>query len=149
MHIPFFTKAVHNIKQPLTFSEYTVHMQNQLKAGSFVRTKAGLSHDMQFFSYACAMKWTVLRWPYWLNAQANWARFLLYLNKPSIALVIELGRCNVTFWLTSWTWFISALLKMFKECSKHRGTCSIQDVGTIWRSWRRCSWILFIANTFC
>ena len=31
-------------------------MQNQPKAGSFVGTKAGLSHDVQFFSYARAMK---------------------------------------------------------------------------------------------
>ena len=91
-------------------------MQNQLKAGSFVGTNAGLSHYVQFFSYARAMKWMVLRWPYYLNARANQARFLLYLNKPSIALVTELGRSNVTFWLTSWTWFICALLKMFKEC---------------------------------
>ena len=36
------SKAVQNIKLPLTYSEYTVHMQNQLKAGSFVGTKAGL-----------------------------------------------------------------------------------------------------------
>ena len=50
------SKAVHNIKLPLTYSEFTVHMQNQLKAGSFVRTKAGLSHDVQFLSCACAMK---------------------------------------------------------------------------------------------
>ena len=56
VHIPFFTKAVHNIKLPLTYSEFTVHMQNQLKAGSFVGTKAGLSHDVQFSSYAPAMK---------------------------------------------------------------------------------------------
>ena len=48
------SKAVHNIKVPLTYSEFTVHMQNQLKAGSFVRTKAGLSHDVHFFSYARA-----------------------------------------------------------------------------------------------
>ena len=50
------SKAVHNIKLPLTYSEFTVHMQNQLKAGSFVGTKAGLSHDVNFFSYARAMK---------------------------------------------------------------------------------------------
>ena len=50
------SKAVHNIKLPLTYSEFTVHMQNQLKAGSFVGTKAGLSHDVQFFSHARAMK---------------------------------------------------------------------------------------------
>ena len=56
VHIPFFTKAVHNIKLPLTYSEFTMHMQNQLKAGSFVGTKDGLSHDMQFFSYAHAIK---------------------------------------------------------------------------------------------
>ena len=53
------SKAVHNIKLTLTYSEFTLHMQNQLKAGSFVGTKAGLSHDVQFFSYAFAMKWTV------------------------------------------------------------------------------------------
>ena len=51
-------------------------MQNQLKAGSFVGTKAELSHDVQFFFYARAMKWTVLRWPYQFNARANQARFL-------------------------------------------------------------------------
>ena len=56
VHISFFTKAVHNIKLPLTYSEFTVHMQNQLKAGSFVGTKAGVSHDVQFSSYARAMK---------------------------------------------------------------------------------------------
>ena len=49
------SKAVQCIKLPLTYSEYTVHMQNQLKAGSFVRTKAGLSHDMPCFFYARAM----------------------------------------------------------------------------------------------
>ena len=54
--ISLSSKAVHNIKLPLTYSEFTVHMQNQLKAGSFVGTKAGLSHDMQFFSYAHAME---------------------------------------------------------------------------------------------
>ena len=48
------SKAVHNIKQPLTYSEFTVHLQNQLKAGSFVGINAGLSHDVQFFSYASA-----------------------------------------------------------------------------------------------
>ena len=31
-------------------------MQNQLKAGSFVGTKAGLSHDLHFISCARAMK---------------------------------------------------------------------------------------------
>ena len=34
------SKAVHNIKLPLTDSEFTIHTQNQLKAGSFVGTKA-------------------------------------------------------------------------------------------------------------
>ena len=52
--IPRSSKAVHNIKVPLTYSEFTVHMQNQLKAGSFVGTKAELSHDVQFFSYSRA-----------------------------------------------------------------------------------------------
>ena len=55
VHISRSSKAVHNIKLPLTYSEFTVHMQNQLKAGSFVGTKARLSHDMQFFSYARAL----------------------------------------------------------------------------------------------
>ena len=35
VHNPFF-KAVYNIKLPLTYSEFTLHMQNQLKADSFV-----------------------------------------------------------------------------------------------------------------
>ena len=56
MHIPFFTKGVHNIKLPLTYSEFTVHMQVQLKAGSFVGKKARLSNDVHFSSYARAMK---------------------------------------------------------------------------------------------
>ena len=50
------SKAVQNMKLPLTYSEFTVHMQNQLKAGSFKGTKAGLSHDVQFFSYKRVMK---------------------------------------------------------------------------------------------
>ena len=49
------SKAMHNIKLLLTYSEFTMHMQNQLKAGSF-GTKAGLSHDAQFFSNAPDMK---------------------------------------------------------------------------------------------
>ena len=43
------------VKLQFTYSEFTVHMQNQLKAGSFVGTKAGLSHYAQFFSNARAM----------------------------------------------------------------------------------------------
>ena len=50
------SKAVHNIKLPFTYSEFTVHIQNQLKAGLFVGTKSGLLHDVQFFSFAHAMK---------------------------------------------------------------------------------------------
>ena len=50
------SKAVYNIKLPLTCSEFTGHVQNQLKAGSFVRTKAGLSHDVHFFACARAIK---------------------------------------------------------------------------------------------
>ena len=49
-------KAVHSIILLLTYSEFTVHMQDQLKAGSFVGTKAGLSYGKQFFSYARAME---------------------------------------------------------------------------------------------
>ena len=56
VHIPFFTKDVHKIKLSLTYSEFTVHMQSRLIAGSFVGTKAGLSHDVQILSYARAMK---------------------------------------------------------------------------------------------
>ena len=49
------SKGVQNMKLPLTYSEFAVHMQNQLKAGSFVGTKAGLSHDVKL-SYARAIK---------------------------------------------------------------------------------------------
>ena len=51
-----YSEEVRNIKLPLKYSEFTVHMQNQCKAGSFVGTNAGLSHDMQFFSFARAME---------------------------------------------------------------------------------------------
>ena len=29
----------------------------------------------------------------------------------------------------------------------HRGTCSILDVGTVWRKWRRCFRLLFIGKS--
>ena len=50
------SKAVNNIKLPLTYSEFTAHMQYQLKTSLSVGTKAVLSHYVQFFSYARAMK---------------------------------------------------------------------------------------------
>ena len=50
------SKAVHNIKLPLTHSVFIAHMHNKLKAGSFVGVKAGLSRYVHFFSYARAMK---------------------------------------------------------------------------------------------
>ena len=54
--IPRSPKAVHKIKLPLTYPDFTVHMKNQLKAGSFVGTKASLSHEVHFFPYARAME---------------------------------------------------------------------------------------------
>ena len=42
------SKVVTNTKLTLKCSEFTVHMHNQLEAGSFVGTKVGFSHDMQF-----------------------------------------------------------------------------------------------------
>ena len=56
-----------------------------------------IANDMLFFSYACAPKWAVSRLPQQLNARANQAQFPIYLNKPSIALVSELGLPNVAF----------------------------------------------------
>ena len=50
------SKAMHNIKLPFTSSEYTVHMQNQLKAGKFIGTKVEYLHVVHFFYYAHAMK---------------------------------------------------------------------------------------------
>ena len=53
-----YSKNVQNIKLPLhsTNSEFTLHMHNQLLAGSFVGTKFGFSHDVSLFSHARAMK---------------------------------------------------------------------------------------------
>ena len=53
-----YSEAVHILQRLCitSYLEFTAHMQNQLKSGSFVRTKAGLSHDMQLFSYTRAMK---------------------------------------------------------------------------------------------
>ena len=47
------SKAVQNMKLPLTYSEFTVHMQDQLKAGSFVGTKARLSHARRAIFLLC------------------------------------------------------------------------------------------------
>ena len=41
------SKAMHDIKLPLTYSEFTVHMQNKLKTGSFVGKKR-LGYRMTF-----------------------------------------------------------------------------------------------------
>ena len=49
VHISRSSKSVHYIKLPLTYSEFTMHMQNQLRAGSFVGIKVGLSHDVHVF----------------------------------------------------------------------------------------------------
>ena len=48
-----YSEAVH-IHQRLcitSYSEFNVHMQNQLKADSFVGTKAGLSHDVDILYF--------------------------------------------------------------------------------------------------
>ena len=52
---PVYSNVEHKVKPPLTCSEFTMHMQNQLKVGSFIGAKVVFSHDVQFFSYACAM----------------------------------------------------------------------------------------------
>ena len=53
-----YSDAVHILQRLriISYSEFTVHMQNQLKAGSFVGAKARLSHDVQFFSFSRALK---------------------------------------------------------------------------------------------
>ena len=53
-----YSKAVHILQRLsiTSYSDFTVHLQNQLRAGSFVGTTDGLSHDVHFFSYARAMK---------------------------------------------------------------------------------------------
>ena len=47
------SKAVHNIKLPLTYPEFTVHMQNQLEAGSFVGTRLGFACRAIFLLCTC------------------------------------------------------------------------------------------------
>ena len=53
-----YSEAVHILQRLriASYPEFTVHIQNQLKASSFVGTKAGLSDDVQFFTYARALK---------------------------------------------------------------------------------------------
>ena len=60
---------------------------------------------------------------------------------------MTVGWCIVTILLTSWTWLICVLLKMFKECIFAQGNCSILDIATLW-NWRRYSWIFFIRIRF-
>ena len=44
----FYSKVVHKVKLLLTCTEFTMLMQNQLQAGSFVGRNAGFPHDLQF-----------------------------------------------------------------------------------------------------
>ena len=64
-------------------------MQNQLKAGSFVGTKVGLSHASIFSLCTCyemnGFEMTLLA-----KRTSELGAISIYLNKPSIALVIEL-----------------------------------------------------------
>ena len=55
------SKVVYNIKPSFACSEFTVHMQNQLQAGSFAGTKVAVSHDAPIFPNARAPKLTVSR----------------------------------------------------------------------------------------
>ena len=55
VHIPLFKGCAKHETAVNILGIYRV-LQNHLEAGSFVGTKAGLSHDVQFFSYARAMK---------------------------------------------------------------------------------------------
>ena len=45
-----YSNVVHKMKLPFAYSEFTVHMQNQLEAGSFVGTKVRFSHGVPFLS---------------------------------------------------------------------------------------------------
>ena len=39
---------MYNIKLPSAYSDFTMHMQSQLMAASFVGTKVGFLHDVPF-----------------------------------------------------------------------------------------------------
>ena len=49
------------------------------------------------FSYKRAQKFDRLEITPLAYLRANQTQFLIYLNKPFIAFISELGRCNVTF----------------------------------------------------
>ena len=58
--------------------------------------------------------------------------------------IIVLGRCNVIFNDILDFGTYALCLTCSKSASKYRGTCSIMEAGAVWRSWRRCSSIIFI-----
>ena len=101
------------VKLPFACSEFSVHAKNQRQTRSFVRTKFGFLNNMPF-SFARLLEFTVPRWSHQLHACANQVRFPIYLIKPYLALISKLWQCNETFWLTSLTFYICALLKMLR-----------------------------------
>ena len=48
VHILFFKGYMHNIQLPLTYIEFTVHKQNQLKTGSLVGIRLGYRTTCNF-----------------------------------------------------------------------------------------------------
>ena len=72
--------AVHIIFLPFAYPECTLHLQNLIRAWSYVGTEAVITQDVLFFSYTRAPKRNVLRS---LSKRTSKLGFPLYLNKPS------------------------------------------------------------------
>ena len=88
-----------------------MHVQNLLLAWSIEGTEAVILHDVPSFSLMHVL----------LNGQSRDDPTSLTHGRirrdfqHNWVFLIELGRCNVTFWLTHLTSFICALLKMLKS----------------------------------
>ena len=78
----------------------------------------------------------------------NQARILLYLNKSTITLVIELGWCNVIFWLTSRIYlrFAQNVQRVHLITEEPAASRMLEPFGEVGGDVPEC--ILFIANTF-
>ena len=94
-------------------------------------------------------EWTFFRQPTSLTHEG-------ILGPISIIFEQAIHRFSNWIWVAQFNFFdwhlglglFALCLKCTKSASKHRGIASILGGETVWRSWWRCSWILFIWRIF-
>ena len=142
-----YSKVVHIVKLPLTCSEFTMHMLNHWH---ICRNKGWVFTWHTIFILLCTCyEWKVLRKPTSLKHKQILG---------AISIIFEQAIHHFSYWIWAVQCnFLTGILglglfafclRCQKSASKHRGISSILDGVTVWRSWRRCFWILLIGRSF-